>query len=149
METGENREKAEIKRYATLGIILLLVGISLFIGNYERQTLHVSELNHGREIINYYAPRWDPLPHHVKITAESNEPLTFRVSIENKELETENFTLKYGDDKTLDIYPDETIRITVESAAVDSGGVKTLLWCDSWNIAAAVLLVSGLILLRA
>jgi hypothetical protein len=140
-------ESKDAKQYGTIAVLLILVGISLFIANYERQTLQVGELAPGLEIIDYYAPLWDPLPHHVKIMVDSSGFVTFRATIESNEIRTETFTLE-DDDKTIEVYSGETIRINIENTGPGSGTVRTVLWCDSWNYAVAVLLILGLILLR-
>jgi hypothetical protein len=140
-------EKSRVKHYGTIGVVLIFFGIALFIVNYERQTLQVDGVVPGQEIINYYAPLWDPLPHHVKITAESSEHVTFKVAIEDNEIRTETFTLE-ADKKTIDVYPGETIWINIENTGSSSGTVRTVLWCDSWNYAAAILSLLGLVLLR-
>ena len=141
-------EKSSVKHYGSIGIVLIIFGISVFIANYERQTLQVHEIAPGQEIINYYAPLWDPLPHHVKISVASSEPLTLKSEIIDGDSWAETFNLEAGE-KTLHVYPGETIKIDVSAPATATGTFKTLLWCDSWNYAAAILVILGLVLLRA
>jgi hypothetical protein len=131
---------------STLGVMLIFLGLSTFIFNYERQSVDVSEITEGQVIVDYYAPLWDPLPHHVKVDVKTLAPvlITFKIISEHEKLESLALS---AEKKTLDVYPGETIIIIVENSEATTGTVKTLLWCDSWNYAAAGLGLTGIIIL--
>jgi hypothetical protein len=137
-------ENGSIKYYRTIGVVLILLGIALFFLNYERQTLPIDEISPDQGIINYYAPLWDPLPHHVRVTVEASEDVVVKKVIDRDTSAAEILRLK-ADETTFHVYPGETIKIYIENTGATHGAVKTLLWCDSWNYAASILLVAGLI----
>ncbi len=139
-------EKSKRRYYGTIGVLIILIGIAIFIANYERQTLQIEEINPNQEIINYYAPLWDPLPHHIRVTAEASEDVVVKKVIDRDTSTAEILNLK-ADETIFHVYPGETIEIYIENTGTTHGTVKTVLWCDSWNYSAAILFAAGALLL--
>jgi hypothetical protein len=131
---------------AFVGVLLLVFGMATYFFNYERQTLETSTITTIETILEYYAPLWDPLPHHVMISAETSSPVMFRVTLTGETAKTETFLLGAGE-TVIDVYPGETVSIEVENPAAVEGKIKTVLWCDSWNYAAGIFMVVGGLLL--
>ncbi len=130
-----------------IGIVLIILGAGFYIFNYERQSVSVGGLNVETQIIDYYAPLWDPFPHHLRVNVEASEDIVVKKVMDRDTSTIETLSLK-SDETTFHIYPGETIEVYLENRGAAQGRVKTVLWCDSWNYAAAVLLVLGLVLLR-
>jgi hypothetical protein len=136
----------ERKTLTLVGVLLLFLGLFTFIFNYERKYIDVQQISRDQEILEYYAPLWDPFPHHVKITVEASKPVKVISTVGKEFSKSEIFFLQLGD-QTVDVNPGETIRINVENLESANGTIKTVLWCDSWNYAAAVLTLAGIIVL--
>jgi len=91
------KENTDSKRF--LGVVLIIIGSLVFILNYERQTIDLATLQPGQEIIDYYAPDWDPWPPHVNIRGENNGILRLTYSIAGKQKLTRSFTLNMREEK--------------------------------------------------
>ncbi|RMF91482.1 MAG: hypothetical protein D6733_01020 [Methanobacteriota archaeon] len=134
-------------KMAFLGLLLLIFGAGVYLFNYERQTVETGSLEPGQRLIEYHAPLWDPFPHHLRIRAEPSRAVSFAVAVgAGAASETESLFLS-GGEKVLDIYPGERVIVTVADVNTAGGVVKTTLWCDSWNYAAALLAGTGAVLL--
>ncbi|MFQ5800180.1 MAG: hypothetical protein ACE5HH_00470 [Candidatus Hydrothermarchaeales archaeon] len=138
-------ERVNIK--PIVGVLLILFGAGTYFFNYERQSIELGNLQGSdKMILEYYAPKWDPFPHHVKISTEASTPVQVTAIISGGREKTETLLLQEGE-KTIDVYPGETVQIKVENTSAVTGKVKTVLWCDSWNYAAALLLGAGIFFL--
>jgi hypothetical protein len=146
MGTQRLEKKRVAKVTTVLGVTLLIFGAGFYIFNYERQSIQVENIVSKTKIIDYRAPTWDPLPHHVKVRTDSAGPIDLTVTISDANPKTETFKTSNGE-RTFHVQPGETIEIYVENPDSFSGTVKTVLWCDSWNYVAAILAIGGIVLL--
>jgi hypothetical protein len=146
MEKEISESVEEGKPFRLVVVVLLVLGLFTYIFNYERQTIDVQEISRDHEILAYYAPLWDPFLHHVKITVEASKPVSVISRVSKKGSKSETFFLQLGE-QIIDINPGETVRISVENLESSTGLIETVLWCDSWNYAAAILMIVGIILL--
>jgi hypothetical protein len=147
MIINENIKKdGRLTRLIPIVLLFIVLGGGVYTFNYERQTINIASIPSEQTIIEYYAPTWDPLPHHVKIQSTSTVPVIFDIVISNGKMNSETFSMEKGQRK-IDVYPGEMIKISLENPDSGNGVVKTVLWCDSWNYAAAVLVSLGIILI--
>lgn len=142
-----SKEKTEednwLNKLILTGLLFIVLGGGVYVFNYERQIIDIASNPSKLTIIEYYAPTWDPLPHHVKIQTTATAPVIFDIVISNGKLNSETFSMEKGQ-RTIDVYPGERIKIGLENPDSGIGAVKTVLWCDSWNYAAAVLVFIGM-----
>ncbi len=129
-----------------IALVLILIGFSLFIFNYERETVELDVIQGELIVIDYYAPLWDPLPHHVNLKIEAQGPINVIIELENGGTKSETHSITNGE-KKVDVYPGERIQISIENPEGQTGFLWSVLWCDSWNYGAALLILSGAVLL--
>ncbi len=126
---------------------MLFLGVATFFLNFERQTITLSSESSRQTILEYHAPRWDPLPHYVKIAVNTEAPISLVATFTRSTTKNETYTLQTGEE-LITIYPEETLRIELYNPRSTTGTIKSELWCDSWNYAAGTLIgISILILL--
>jgi hypothetical protein len=129
-----------------LGILLILGGAVVFVLNYETQTIDLTAEITSLVILEYEAPGWDPFPHYVRITVDTEDPVIVTSIVAGMNERTEIFHLHAGE-RTVTVYPNEILRIRVDNPGNTTGTIKTVLWCDSWIYAAVILTGIGVILL--
>lgn len=138
--TVNNRAESKGRKQKA-ALVLVLVSIGLFVFNFERQTLRQGDITPDTPVVDYYAPKWDPFPHHLRIDLEGEGTMEWYIRNDNlkKGVITSTGTT------TLDVYPGETLVLLL--GELDEGSVlRTTLWCDSWNYLGGILLVLALIL---
>jgi hypothetical protein len=128
------------------GIFALALGASIFILNYERQSIDIAPHVERLEILEYHAPTWDPFPHTVKITIDTSAPVTIVVTFSGTRDKTNRYIQKAGEE-LLSVHPGENLSVLVENTQSAQGTIQTVLWCDSWNYAAIIWGGIGVIIL--
>ncbi len=138
--------KIGVMYMAIVGVLLLFFGVATFILNYERQAINLSSQSSRQTILEYHAQEWDPFPHYVKFTVDTQAPVILIISYTAESTKNKSYTLQLGEELVA-IYPGETLRIRVENPQWTAGTIGTVLWSDLWNYTAIILIGTGILLL--
>jgi hypothetical protein len=124
----------------------MLLGISTYFLNFERQTITVTSGITQGKVLEYYAPGWDPFPHYVDLVIDSQDALNLFITIEGVNNQTEHLTMNAGK-KHVIVYPNDNLLIEFQNPRSTMGTIRSTLWCDSWTYAAGFFFILGSTLL--
>jgi hypothetical protein len=84
----------------------------------------------------------------VELTVKTQDPIKIGVTFSGATTQTTTLNMK-DDVHIISVFPDETLKLSIEDPGVTTGTVHSVLWCDSWIYSALVQTTMGLVLILA